>query len=296
MFVFQEASFAAATKLGANLAKLTGTPAFAKILAEAKDISLPKYMERSFSRFAKKLGISRDQLLSLSLQSMDLTNDGLGKLKKVKWTHEDKKILKRQTKEISRSDLAGDLHDSAAKNLPAQGASVSSKAIENFVATHIDVLAGSFLMKMKASQIPGETLRAKDIDHAAFNIVGDHASFTLCFAKASCYPIDLLKLKNDPDKVSKVSSLMENGKIDKAHVTEVLGKNAWENLQTISKVIYDKFVDYFVKSAMASNDFIGIIGQDALNRQSIDSNKALNEQAYAQSNEFLKDWNDKRST
>jgi len=217
---------------------------FEALMGAIKNLKLPHFMEARISDFAKRTGSERDDVLALALLSMELTPDGLKRIQNAKWSAEDKKILTRMSSDISNSSFAGGLHAPAAQALNGAGLPAKKADVLAFVESHIDMIALSFLAKLKAANTDNRKLNEKDIEHADFSMTADRANFTMCFANIACFPVDLLRMKNDPGRVSKIAGSIESGKMDRAHVNELFGKNAWENLQTIASSILNAFAKY----------------------------------------------------
>ena len=265
MFIFQSVMAAPVCSSSEGLS-------FESLKKDVKNIVFPGFIETRIRDFAEKTGSDRDTVLALALRSMEITSNGFERIKNAKWGVEDQNLLVRQASDISSSDFAGGLFDSAARALKSVGLSAKEVDVQRFVSSHIDSMAVSFLMKLKAINTADKILNEKDIEHADFNIGTDRATLTMCFANVACFPIDLLKMKNDPGKVSKVASLIENGKMDKARVTEMFGKNAWENLQVIASSIFKAVTKYLasISSQNISDGFVQYAQNEILNKQNFE--------------------------
>jgi|GEM_PF-5242463 len=132
--------------------------------------------------------------------------------------------------------------------------------------------------------------------------IKDPNSLVVCvFAACTAVTVSSLSDMKDPimrekaakDAIAKIAKAAPNN--SQALVKDTFGNDkAWQWIQRISNEILNAYNSY-ERSQIAEN-FMKYVGDDALNRDTIAFNQGVNKQAYGQSNEFLKDWNDKRST
>ena len=102
------------------------------------------------------------------------------------------------------------------------------------------------------------------------------------------------KFKKGAEEMRKFSVMSQKNK--ESYVNERMGAGAWKAISDISSKIISAY-EKFVKETMPSitDVFTNTILADMQNRDTITFNQGVNKKAYEQSNDFLQDWNDKRS-
>jgi len=116
----------------------------------------------------------------------------------------------------------------------------------------------------------------------------------------SCAQFNFSQMKAGAGRFKKVAEEMRKfsampQKEKESYVTERMGAGAWKAIREIASKITAAY-EHFVKAAVPpiTNDFMSSIYSDLQNRDTIAFNQKVNQDAHKQSNDWLKDWNEKR--